>query len=96
MVTSTLGLYYQNLESTVEVYIKDWVNKGYDEETLKLLSFYCYKQDIRNLSLMNEVINKFYKQFINKTTSFILLLTNPFSCAIMKSQVPQFIKGDLR
>ena len=61
MVTSTLGLYYQNLESTVEVYIKDWVNKGYDEETLKLLSFYCYKQDIRNLSLMNEVIGKFYK-----------------------------------
>lgn len=61
MVTSTLGLYYQNLESTVEVYIKEWVNKGYDEETLKLLSFYCYKQDIRNLSLMNEVINKFYK-----------------------------------
>ncbi len=60
-VTSTLGLYYQNLESVVEVYIKDWVNKGYDEETLTLLSTYCFKQDIKNLSLMDEVILKLYK-----------------------------------
>lgn len=60
-VTATLGLYYQNLESIVEVYIKDWVNKGYDEETLTLLSTYCFKQDIKSLSLMNEVVLKLYK-----------------------------------
>lgn len=60
-VTSTLGLYYQNLESVVEVYIKDWVNKGYDESTLALLSTYCFKQDIKTLSLMNEIIAKLYK-----------------------------------
>ncbi len=60
-VTSTLGLYYQNLESVVEVYIKDWVNKGYDEQTLTLLSNYCFKQDIKSLSLMNEVVLKLYK-----------------------------------
>ena len=60
-VCSTLGLYYQNLESVVEVYIKDWINKGYDEETLMLLSTYCFKQDIKTLSLMNEIVLKFYK-----------------------------------
>lgn len=60
-VSSTLGLYYQNLESVVEVYIKDWVNKGYDEETLTLLSTYCFKQDIKTLSLMNEIVLKLYK-----------------------------------
>ena len=60
-VTSTLGLYYQNLESVVEVYIKDWVNKGYDEQTLTLLSNYCFKQDIKTLSLMNEIVLKLYK-----------------------------------
>lgn len=60
-VASTLGLYYQNLESVVEVYIKDWVNKGYDQETLTLLSNYCFKQDIKTLSLMNEIVLKFYK-----------------------------------
>lgn len=61
-VTSTLGLYYQNLDSTVEVYIKDWVQKGFDKNTLSLLSVYCYKQDIRSLSLMNEAVLKFFKK----------------------------------
>lgn len=60
-VTSTLGIYYQNLESTVEVYIKEWYNKGYDEQTLTLISNYCFKKDIKTLSLMNEVVLKFYK-----------------------------------
>lgn len=60
-VASTLGLYYQNLESVVEIYVKDWVNKGYDEETLTLLSTYCFKQDIKTLSLMNEIVLKLYK-----------------------------------
>lgn len=61
-VTSTLGLYYQNLDSTVEVYIKDWVQKGFDKNTLALLAIYCYKQDIRSLSLMNEAVIKFFKK----------------------------------
>lgn len=61
-VTSTLGLYYQNLDSTVEVYIKDWVQKGFDKNTISLLAVYCYKQDIRSLSLMNEAVLKFFKK----------------------------------
>ena len=60
-VTSTLGLYYQNLDSTVEVYVKDWVQKGYDFETLSMIAFYCYKRDIRSLSLMHETVLKFFK-----------------------------------
>lgn len=60
-VTSTLGLYYQNLESVVEIYIKEWINKGYDEQTLELLSKYCFKNDIKTLSLMNEIVLKLYK-----------------------------------
>lgn len=61
-VTSTLGLYYQNLDSTVDVYIKDWVQKGYDQNTISLLAVYCYKQDIRSLSLMNDAVLKFFKK----------------------------------
>lgn len=60
-VTSSLGLYYQNLESVVEVYVKEWINKGYDEETLTMLSNYCFKNDIKTLSLMNEIVLKLYK-----------------------------------
>lgn len=60
-VTSTLGIYYQNLDNVVDVYIKDWIDKGYNPETLEKLALYCFKQDIKSLSLMNEVVQKFYK-----------------------------------
>ena len=60
-VSKNLGLYYQNLENVVDVYIIDWANKGYDAETLMLISMYCFKQSIRTLDAMNTIVHKFYK-----------------------------------
>ena len=60
-VSKNLGLYYQNLENVVDVYIVDWANKGYDAETLILISMYCFKQSIRTLESMNTIVQKFYK-----------------------------------
>ena len=60
-VSKNLGLYYQNLENVVDVYVADWANKGYDAETLVLISMYCFKQSIRSLDAMNTVVQKFYK-----------------------------------
>lgn len=60
-VSKNLGLYYQNLENVVDIYVSDWVNKGYDAETLVLVSMYCFKQSIRSLDAMNTVVQKFYK-----------------------------------
>lgn len=60
-VSKNLGLYYQNLENVVDVYIADWTNKGYDAQTLTLISMYCFKQSIRSLEAMNTVVQKFYK-----------------------------------
>lgn len=60
-VSKNLGLYYQNLENVVDVYISDWTNKGYDAETLVLISMYCFKQSLRTLDAMNTVVQKFYK-----------------------------------
>ena len=61
LVTKNIGVYYQNLENVVETYISDWVNKGYDEDSLLLISKYCFKQSIRTLDGMNTVIQKFFK-----------------------------------
>ena len=36
------------------------------------------------------------KQFVNKTISFIFLLTIPSRRVIMKQKVPQFTKGELQ
>ena len=60
-VSKNLGLYYQNLENVVDVYVSDWANKGYDTETLILISMYCFKQSIRSLDAMNTIVQKFYK-----------------------------------
>ena len=60
-VSKNLGLYYQNLENVVDVYIADWVNKGYDSETLIVISMYCFKQGIRTLDAMSTVVHKFFK-----------------------------------
>ena len=60
-VSKNLGLYYQNLENVVDVYVADWVNKGYDSETLIVISMYCFKQSLRTLDAMNTVVQKFFK-----------------------------------
>jgi len=61
VVTKNIGVYYQNLESVVETYIADWVNKGYDTSSLELISKYCFKQSVRTLEGMNTVVQKFFK-----------------------------------
>ena len=60
-VSKNLGLYYQNLENVVNVYIADWINKGYESQTLIMISMYCFKQSIRSLDAMNTVVHKFFK-----------------------------------
>ena len=60
-VCKNLGLYYQNLENVVSIYVSDWVNKGYDENTLTEISMFCFKQNIRTLDAMAQVVQKFYK-----------------------------------
>ena len=61
IVSKNLGLYYNNLENVVDVYIADWTNKGYDSQTLTMISMYCFKQSVRTLDAMNTVVQKFFK-----------------------------------
>lgn len=60
-ITRAIGLYYDNLDIVIETYITDWVSKGYDATTLKILASYCFKRSIRTLEGLNGVIAKFYK-----------------------------------
>ena len=60
-VSKIIGVYYQNYDSVISNYVTDWMNKGYDAETLYFVGNYCFKQSIRTLEGMNVVIQKFYK-----------------------------------
>ena len=77
-VSKNLGLYYQNLENVVETYVSDWIKKGYNAETLELISHYCFRYSFRSLESMNDVVSKFYKlglvsvEAINQYTADIL------------------------
>lgn len=77
-ISRNLGLYYQNLENVVETYVAEWVKKGYTQDTLELISHYCFRYSYRSLESMNDVVNKFYKlglisvDAINQYTSGIV------------------------
>ncbi len=60
-VSKNLGLYYGDYETVVDTYVKGWTSKGYDLETLVLLSHYCFSKSIRTLEGLDTTIQKFYK-----------------------------------
>ena len=60
-ITRAIGVFYQNLDKVIEVYISDWIQKGYEEKTLLQIADYCFKKSIRTLEGMNNVVQKFYK-----------------------------------
>lgn len=60
-VNKTLGIFYQSLDNIIETYISPWINKGFDQATLKKIANFCFTNSLRTLEGMNEMVNKFYK-----------------------------------
>jgi len=70
-INKTIGVYYENLENVVESYINPWLMRGYDENSLKLIASYCFKNGVRNLQGMDSVVQKYYKRGLTTTESII-------------------------
>ena len=68
-INKTIGVYYENLENVIESYINPWLVRGYNEDTLKIVAKYCFKNSIRNLEGMDTVIQKFYKNGLTTVES---------------------------
>ena len=60
MVTKQIGVYYENLENVIETYIVKWQNMGYNQDSLKLVAEFCFKNNVRNLDGMDSTLEKFY------------------------------------
>ena len=60
LVTKQIGVYYENLENVIETYIVKWQNMGYGKDELTLISNFCFKNNIKTLEGMNDVVEKFY------------------------------------
>ena len=61
-ITKTIGVYYENLDNVLEVYISTWLNMGFNENALVMLADFCFKNSIRTLEGMNGYVKKFYEK----------------------------------
>ena len=68
-VNKAIGVYYEQIENVVDTYILPWVTKGYTEDTLLMVANFCFKNNIRTLSGMDTIINKFYKLGLVSTSA---------------------------
>lgn len=64
LITSNLGLYYENLEPVVENYVYKWFNMGFSIDMLLSISNYAFKTNVRTLEGMDKVLAKFHKMGI--------------------------------
>lgn len=60
-INKIIGVYYESLDFIIEDYVTPWLQKGFDEEALKLTAKYCFKQNVRTIDGMNGVVERFYK-----------------------------------
>ena len=60
-VNKTIGVYYENLESIVDIYISKWLDLGHSKSSLLTLANYCFKNSIRTLDGLDKTILKLYK-----------------------------------
>lgn len=59
-VTKSIGIYYDNLENVIDIYINNWLQMGFTAETLKTIANFCFKNNIRSLEGMNNTVKKFF------------------------------------
>ena len=60
-INATIGVYYEQLDMTVETYIVGWLACGFEEQALLDIATYCYRKSIRTLEGMDDAVNKFYR-----------------------------------
>ena len=60
-ISKILGLYYENYDSIVEIYISKWLSMGFTETAIENIAQYCFKNSIRKFEDMSIVLLKFYK-----------------------------------
>ncbi len=68
-INKTIGVYYENIDTVVEQYITDWLEKGYDAKGLKLIATYCFKRNIKTLEGMHHLLNRLYENGVVSTQS---------------------------
>ena len=75
-VNKELGVYYEDLTKEIDFYVVQWVNMGFDVETLKLVADNCFKSSIKTLEGFNNIINKLFKLGIVNLNSYMQYISD--------------------
>lgn len=78
-VNKELGVFYEDLTKEIDSYVVDWVNKGFDKDTLVTIADNCFKSSIRTLEGFNNIIMKLYKLGIVTLDSYREYLSDNLS-----------------
>ena len=60
-ISKAIGVYYENLENVIEVYVSKWLDLGHTKNSLLMLANFCFKSSIRTLQGLDTTILKLYK-----------------------------------
>ena len=60
-VNKALGVYYESVENEVDTYIVPWINRGFEQDSIVQIANFCFKNSIRTLEGMDNIVQKFAK-----------------------------------
>lgn len=75
-INKELGIYYEDLTKEIDTYVVQWVNMGFDVETLKLVADNCFKSSIKTLEGFNNIIIKLFKLGIISIDSYMKYISD--------------------
>lgn len=68
-INKAIGVYYQSVDAIIDEYLAGWLNKGFDDDTLLEIAKYCFRNGIRTLNGLADVVDKLYKNGVTTSES---------------------------
>lgn len=59
-VNKSLGIYYEDVEPEIALYIKPWLQLGFEQKSVLSVASYCMKKDMRRLSDLDAVLRALF------------------------------------
>ncbi len=69
-VNQQLGIYYEDLTNEIEKYVVNWLNMGFNLETLKTIANNCHGTTVRTLESFNNIVTKLFKLGITNLNGY--------------------------
>lgn len=75
-VNKELGIYYEDVTKEIDSYVVNWLNMGFDQQTLITVADNCFKSSIRTLEGYNNILLKLFRLGIVNLTSYMQYLND--------------------